>query len=151
KLRADLKRRAATDVTVIDVPRPDTTGEITWREGLAVLDEELTRLPAIYRSALVLCYLEGRTQDEAARELGCSLGALRGRLERARECLRTRLVRRGVGLSATLLGTVLASTQGSTAVPPTLAIATVKAAAALGRGQALMGLVSAHVSTLTEG
>lgn len=151
KLRADLKRRAARDVTLVDLPRPDTTGEITWREGLAVLDEELTRLPMTYRSALVLCYLEGRTQDEAARELGCSLGALRGRLERARECLRTRLVRRGVGLSATLLGTALGSTQSSAAVPPTLAITTVRAAAAFARGQTLLELISAHVTTLTEG
>src|SRR5437868_6374666 len=63
KLRADIKRRAAWDVTVAEVPRPDTTGEITWREGLAVLDEELGRLPSTYRSALVVCYLEGRTQD----------------------------------------------------------------------------------------
>jgi hypothetical protein len=75
---------------------PDTTGEITWREGLAVLDEELSRLPVSYRSALILCYLEGRRQDEAARELGCSLGVLCGRLVRARECLRKRMVRRGV-------------------------------------------------------
>jgi hypothetical protein len=40
---------------------------MTWREGLIVLDEELSRLPASYRSALILCYLEGRRQDNAAR------------------------------------------------------------------------------------
>jgi RNA polymerase sigma factor (sigma-70 family) len=151
KLRADIRRRAAQDVTTAELPRPDTTGEITWREGLAVLDEELGRLPATYRSALVLCYLEGRTQDEAARELGCSLGALRGRLERARESLRTRLLRRGVVLPAALLGTTLLSTQTSEAVPPSLAIATVKAAATLGTGQAVASVVPAHVATLTHG
>jgi RNA polymerase sigma factor (sigma-70 family) len=151
KLRADVQRRAAQEVTAADVPRPDTTGEITWREGLVVLDEELSRLPATYRSALVLCYLEGRTQDEAARELGCSPGALRGRLERARERLRTRLVRRGVGLPAALLGTALASTQAANAVPPTLAVGTVKAAALVATGQALPGVVPPNVATLTEG
>ena len=151
KLRADIQRRAAQDVTTAELPRPDTTGEITWREGLAVLDEELGRLPASYRSALVLCYLEDRTQDEAARELGCSLGALRGRLERARESLRSRLLRRGVGLPAALLGTTLVSTQTSAAVPPTLVIATVKAAATLAGGQTVASVVPAHVATLTHG
>jgi RNA polymerase sigma factor (sigma-70 family) len=151
KLRADIQRRAARDVTTTDFPRPDSTGEITWREGLTVLDEELGRLPATYRSALVLCYLEGRTQDEAARELGCSLGALRGRLERARESLRSRLLRRGVVLPATLLGTTLLSTQTSAAAPPSLAAATVKAAAMVATGQALTRVVPAQVATLTHG
>src|SRR5262249_31098870 len=76
------------------------TPDVTWREALAVLDEELVRMPAAYRSALVLCYLEGKTQDEAARQLGWSLGTLRGRLERGREKLRARLLRRGVSLAA---------------------------------------------------
>jgi RNA polymerase sigma factor (sigma-70 family) len=151
KLDADVKRRAAGDVTTADVARPDTTGEITWREGLAVLDEELARLPVTYRSALVLCYLQGKTQDEAARELGCSLGALRGRLERARECLRTRLVRRGVALPAALLGTVFLSTQGTAALPAALAVGTVKAVARLAGGQALARAVPATVATLTQG
>src|SRR5262249_31046791 len=78
-------------------------------------------------------------------------GALRGRLERARECLRLRLVRRGVGLPAALLGTTLASAQASAVLPPTLAIGTVKAATALATGQALARVVPAHVATLTEG
>jgi RNA polymerase sigma factor (sigma-70 family) len=137
KLRADVKRRAARDVTADEAPRSDPTGEVTWREGLVALDEEISRLPATYRPALILCHLEGRTHEEAARELGCSLGALRGRLERARECLRVRLVRRGVSLSAGLLGTVLVSAHISAALPPALAVGTVKAAASwqIARGQ----------------
>jgi RNA polymerase sigma factor (sigma-70 family) len=151
KLAADVQRRASHDVRDADVPLPDPTGEITWREGLAVLDEELQRLPKTYRSALVLCYLEGRTQDEAARELGCSAGALCGRLVRARECLRGRLTRRGVGLPAALLGTLLVSTHATAALPATLALRTVQAAAALLTGQALARVVPAHVATLTQG
>jgi RNA polymerase sigma factor (sigma-70 family) len=54
KLQADAKRRSSDDVSAVDLARPDTTAEITWREGLAVLDEELRRLPASYRCALVL-------------------------------------------------------------------------------------------------
>src|SRR5262245_29864609 len=44
-----------------------------WKEMLGILDHELGRLSDQYRAPLVLCYLEGRTQDEAARQLGWGL------------------------------------------------------------------------------
>ena len=99
----------------------DATQDVSWREALAVLDEELVRLPAAYRSALVLCYLEGRTQDEAARQLGWTLGTLRGQLERAREKLRARMLRRGVGLPAALFGVALGGGSTSTACATAIA------------------------------
>ena len=74
--------------------------EVSWRETLYVLDEELQRLPDKYRLPLVLCYLEGMARDEAAAQLGWTTGKLRGQLERAREQLRSRLIRRGVTLAA---------------------------------------------------
>jgi RNA polymerase sigma factor (sigma-70 family) len=151
KLHAGARQRACNDVSAADVAGPDTAGEVTWREGLAVLDEELSRLPASYRSALILCYLEGRRQDEAARELGCSLGALCGRLVRARECLRKRMVRRGVALPAALAGAVLGSAHAEAGLPPALAVRTIKAAATLLSGQALGRVVPARVATLAEG
>src|SRR5437764_941483 len=58
------------------------------RELSAVLDEELGRLPDRLRVPLVLCFLEGRTQDEAAHQLGWSLSTFRRRLGRGREVLR---------------------------------------------------------------
>jgi RNA polymerase sigma factor (sigma-70 family) len=149
KLHAGARRRPSDDVSGAEVAGPDTTGEVTWREGLAVLDEELSRLPARYRSALILCYLEGRRQDEAARELGCSLGALCGRLVRGRECLRKRMVRRGVALPAGLAGAVLASTHAGAALPAALAARTVRAAAALHSGEALARVVPTRVAALT--
>lgn len=151
KLRTDIERRAALDVHTIDVPQPDPVTEITWREGLVVLDEELSRLPATYRSALIHFYLEGQTQEEAARALGCSLGAFRGRIERARECLRVRLVRRGVTLSAAALGGVLISARAGAAIPPSLAVGTVRAVTGSPAGQLLAGVVPVNVATLTEG
>jgi RNA polymerase sigma factor (sigma-70 family) len=114
KARTSVAKRSTT--TAADVPGPDdATQDVTWREALAVLDEELVRLPAAYRAALVLCYLEGRTQDEAARQLGWSLGTLRGQLERAREKLRARLLRRGISLPAALFGVALGGAAASTA------------------------------------
>jgi RNA polymerase sigma factor (sigma-70 family) len=151
KLADDVRRRACQEVTDADVCLPDATGEITWREGLAVLDEELNRLPTSYRLALALCYLEGKSQEQAARELGCTPRALCGRLGRARECLRRRLVRRGLHLSAALLGTLLIAAHQAAALPPTLALSTVRAAAALLSGQPLARVVSVNVATLTEG
>jgi hypothetical protein len=49
------------------------------------------------RAPLILCHLENRTRDEAARSLGWSLRTFDRRLARGREVLKARLIRRGVG------------------------------------------------------
>src|SRR5262249_32744489 len=72
-------------------PTPDPLAEVTGRELLTVLDEELQKLSGVYRAPLVLCFLEGKTRDEAAGLLGWSLSTLQRRLERARKCLAARL------------------------------------------------------------
>src|SRR4051812_27222926 len=50
---------------------PDPLEELTGQELLAVLDEEMHQLPERYRAPLILCHLESRTCEEAARQLGC--------------------------------------------------------------------------------
>ncbi len=92
---------------------------------LDVIDEEVARLPARYREAVVLCDLEGRSYAEAARRLRCPLGTLQSRLARGRARLRTRLVSRGVAPLA--LAAILADGVRA-AVPEALADATVRAA-----------------------
>jgi RNA polymerase sigma factor (sigma-70 family) len=78
-----------------------------WRELCDLLDDELRRLPWRERSALLACYLEDRTQDEAARQLGWSLRTLQRRLAQGRELLRARLVRHGLPLPAAFLAGTL--------------------------------------------
>ena len=72
------------------------------RDQAEILHGEIDRLPGIFRSPIVLCYFEGLTLDEAARQLRCPAGTLRSRLARAREKLRRALTRRGVVLAAAL-------------------------------------------------
>jgi RNA polymerase sigma factor (sigma-70 family) len=137
-------------------PVPDPLTEVTGRELLAVLDEELHRLPQRHRAPLVLCCLQGRTRDEAARQLGWSLRALKHRLEQGRVLLRDRLARRGLTLSGALLAAGL--TEGATraAVPAQLAATTVRAAAgpvcgsaAELAGQILHGMAAAKLKIVT--
>src|SRR6202011_112152 len=120
------KRPDARDNTA---PAPDPQAEVSWREVQEILDDELEQLPDKHRLPLVLCYLEGRTRDEAAAQLGWTAGKLKGLLERGRERLRSRLIQRGVSFSIAGSATLLADTVLAAAVPPLLAVATVQAAA----------------------
>ncbi len=99
---------------------------LAWKEMLGILDHELSRLSDRYRAPLVLCYLEGRTQDEAARQLGWSLNTLRRRLAQGRRLLEARLRGRGVTLPAALAGLLAAGAS----VPAHLRAATLAAAGA---------------------
>jgi RNA polymerase sigma factor (sigma-70 family) len=63
---------------------------------IPLLHEEVSRLPVIYRLPVVLCYLEGKSHQEAAAHLRCPVGTIKGRLSRARQTLRHRLTRRGL-------------------------------------------------------
>jgi RNA polymerase sigma factor (sigma-70 family) len=116
----------------------------------AVLDEELSRLPEKYRVPVILCYLEGRTQEEAARLLGWTKGTVSGRLARAKDLLRQRLARRGLAPSAGLLAAVLTAETASAAVPASLVLPTVRVASAALLGGADAGLVSGQMAFLVK-
>jgi cytochrome c peroxidase len=129
--------------------KPD---DLTWREMQEILHEELTGLAERYRVPLVACYLEGKTQDEAAAQLGMARSTLKERLERGRALLRARLVRRGLGPVALLLATAWPSASASANLPVNLAPATIQAAIQLTSGQAAASsALSANVASLMEG
>jgi RNA polymerase sigma factor (sigma-70 family) len=126
--------------------------DVSWGEVRTVLDAELVGLPEKWRLPLVLCYLEGRTQDEAASELGWSKRTLRRRLEEGRTGLGRRLSRRGVVWPAALSAVLFSDAAASAALSPGLLDSAIKAASLFAAGQtAAAGLISAQAAALTEG
>jgi hypothetical protein len=115
-----------------------------------VLHEEVNRLPERYRLPVILCYLEGKTNEEVAEQLKWPVGTVKGRLSRARDLLRSRLTRRGLALSAAFLVTALANgTVIADVVPPRLVDETVANALVVAeRNPAATGPIPAEVTHL---
>jgi RNA polymerase sigma factor (sigma-70 family) len=105
-------------------------GPAETQELRQILDEEIIRLPERFRAPLVLCYLEGKSVDEAATQLGCPRGTVASRLARGRERLRVRLAGRGLAVTAGLafLSRVGAA-PGPVALFPSLIAATLRCSA----------------------
>lgn len=123
KLRA---RRRAREHQVETMPEPAWEQLPAWESVRPILDEEIARLPARYRTVVVLCDLEGRSRKEAALLAGVPEGTLSSRLARARQMLAGRLARRGVTASTSLLATIL-TREATASAPRRLMTATVQA------------------------
>jgi RNA polymerase sigma factor (sigma-70 family) len=140
---ADLEASASEDPEAADL-----------REIGPVLDEELSRLPENYRAPLVLCYLKGRTHDQAAEELRWPVGTVRSRLARGRDLLRRRLTSRGYAPMGAIpgIGPSLPAGPLTEIVPPALASATVRAALAFSSTRGIpAGAAATPMLTLTQG
>jgi RNA polymerase sigma factor (sigma-70 family) len=139
------------------VPARESAGpdDLSWAEVRLAVHEALSTLAECYRAPLVLCYMGGMTQDQAASALGLTGAALKKRLERGREKLRAALTRRGLGPTALVAALAMPAAVG--AVPPAVADAVVRLAAPLAAGTlpggsvppAILNLVNAEVAPMT--
>ena len=118
-------------------------------EDAAAVHEEIGRLPERYRRAVVLCHFEGLTHAEAARRLGCAPGTVASLVSRARDLLRTRLVRRGLTAGSLMLAAALEPKIATASVPFALERATIQAALCFATKRAVAaGIVSQPAAEL---
>lgn len=129
--------------------RPQLSGSMPVDDAQSIVWEEVDRLPRALRTAVLHCYLQGLTHEQAAARLGWPVGTVRSRLARARDRLRGRLERRGLAPSVVL---ALPGLSGPFPWPVSLVDRTARAALTLAaRDAASAGLVSAAAASLTEG
>jgi RNA polymerase sigma factor (sigma-70 family) len=151
RARAEAGGRPERQAAREDVAAEREVADVEWADLRAVLDEEIDRLPEKYRVPVVLCYFEGKTNEEAARQLGCAKGTVFSRLASARERLRNRLVRRGITLSAAIATTVFSADVLSAAVTAPLRTVTVRAALSFLSEPAMPGAASTIGTALAKG
>jgi RNA polymerase sigma factor (sigma-70 family) len=136
KARFRRDRRFAVEKQVDAMPHPETIPpDCTESDELSrAFDEELAALPEDMRRAVVLCELQGRSRQQAAKELRIGEGTLSSRLARARKLLRDRLAKRGFGL----------------VIPPAVVIPAKLTATTVGLVNGSAGVVPAAVAALTQ-
>jgi RNA polymerase sigma factor (sigma-70 family) len=144
-------KQGAREKHVPDVAASARQPEWLWSDLRPLLDDEVNRLPAKYRAPFLLCYVDGKTNEEAAQELGCPKGTILSRLAWARERLRERLTRRGVTLSAGLLAAALTTKAVEAGVPAALVDSTLKTARLVAAGKAVAEVASSQVAAFTNG
>jgi RNA polymerase sigma factor (sigma-70 family) len=145
RARARAARRAATEKQGM-LTEPAAAASETTTDWQHLLHEEVFRLPGKYRRPVVMCYLNGKTNEEAAAALGWPVGTVKGRLSRARELLRVRLDRRGVCLTGAALTGTQSAAHLNVAVPLTLMQSTLR-----GATTGMITGISPHALTLSKG
>jgi len=148
-LRAKAGRSKVFDRPIDTRSQASPLEELSGRELRQILHEELERLPKSYRQPLILCYLEGLTQDEAASRLGVTAATVKGRVDRGRSLLRRRLTRRGLELGLPLLVASLAE-RASDALSPALINQIPQGAKCFRAGTSAAGKISERAIALAE-
>jgi RNA polymerase sigma factor (sigma-70 family) len=143
KTRQSQQRRQEREQIAMN-DQPSTAVPVDTAVFRRELDAALGQLPERYRQPLVLFHLEGRSLDETGRALRLNPNTLRTRLDRARDLLRKKLVRRGIAVgSVGALTALLSAESGAANLPVTFVAATTEAVTG--------GGVSATVAALTKG
>jgi hypothetical protein len=122
-----------------------------WPETCPELHEELDRLPERFRLPVLLCHLEGLSYEQAARQLNCPIRTVQSRLARARQRLRDRLTRRGLGPSVVPLAALLTPDAATAILSETWKHATVQAAVRYAAGGTAAAMIPTSVAALTQG
>ncbi len=118
-LKAAGRRRPLDALPAEELPMdapPDS--DALRRERAAIVDEELANLPEKFRTVLVLCLVEGKTNVEAAAALNVPVGTVDSRLHAGRRKLRDKLARRG--LAAATIAALETLAPASLAAAPAL-------------------------------
>ena len=146
RARAVAARYHQADVDQIEGPATSPADAAYHFDLRPLLHDELNRLPAKFREPIVLCHLEGKSHEEAARLLRWPVGTVSSRLSRGRQLLRSRLERRGLAVSPAMFSANwLASTPNTVTIP--LLESTVSSAIGFAAGQAVPTLIL----SLTQG
>jgi RNA polymerase sigma factor (sigma-70 family) len=126
RLRSRSANRRTREREFVAMSDRNATPEMNWDELLVLLDQAIGELPEKYRDALVLCYLQGKTQEQAARLLRCPRSSLASRLARARALLQERFTIKGIALPAALVAVLLCEKAGPAAVSARLTLSTLQ-------------------------
>jgi RNA polymerase sigma factor (sigma-70 family) len=151
KAKATAVKRRTRETQMEQLPEPAVPDPDRGNDLYHLLHQALGGLPDKFRVSIILCYLEGKTRMEAARQLGVPEGTLAAWLARGRAMLAKRLARQGLVMSASALTVALVQSTASASVPVSLASSTMHAASLLATGQAVSAVVSTRVVALMEG
>jgi RNA polymerase sigma factor (sigma-70 family) len=149
KVKCKAALRTKSERQAGEMPSKSDVSEMTYDELQTVLDEEISKLPEKYALPLVLCYLEGKTNAQAAAQLGWPEGSISRRLSRARELLRSRLARRGMAMSVALIAAVFAR-PATAVIARELLESTTRAATLVAEGAELEDVVSPMTAKLVR-
>jgi RNA polymerase sigma factor (sigma-70 family) len=146
KGRARRRVRVGSLAQDADIPAAEVPPDLN-----DLLDQALSRLPERYRAPVVLCFLEGRSQAEAARLLGCAPGTVASRLDRAKKKLKGWLMGHGLALPCAGLAAGLGAAGARASSARAQVAAALGGARAVLAGADLRTAVTPGVITLAEG
>jgi RNA polymerase sigma factor (sigma-70 family) len=127
KTRLKASRFVVTDF-LRDIPmsKVGSLDELSVEELREVLDSAIHQLPEKYRLPILLCYVQKKTQEEAALELRCPKSSLVSRLTRGRELLQEYLSHRGYTLPSTTLIALVNSDSLQSSISDSLLLNTIQ-------------------------